>query len=77
MTAFILLCFIVAGMCFATTSAVRVECDSVITSLMGFGLMLCVVNAWVAGAYIGSTALSVATFAAIAPLIVAVRAMAR
>lgn len=76
MAVFILLCLIVAGMCFATADAVRVECDRTITVSMGFGLMLCVANAWVAGALIGSTMLSVAMLGAIVPLIVATRAIA-
>lgn len=76
MVAIILLCLIVAGMSFATVDAVRVECDRLITSLMGFGLMLCVANAWVAGASIGSTMLSVAMGVTIVPLIVATRAIA-
>ena len=76
MAVFILLCFIVAGMCFATADAVRVECDRTITVSMGFGLMLCVANALVAGASIGSIMLSIAMFGTIAPLIVATHAIA-
>lgn len=76
MAVFILLCIIVAGMCFATVDAVSVKCDRVITVSMGFGLMLCVANAWAASALIGSTMLSVAMLGTIAPLIVATRAIA-
>ena len=77
MAVFILLCIIVAGMCFAATvDAVSVKCDRVITVSMGFGLMLCVANAWAASALIGSTMLSVAMLGTIAPLIVATRAIA-
>ena len=76
MTMFILLCLIAVCMCVATADAVRVECDRTITVPMGFGLMLCVANALVAGASIGSIMLSIAMFGTIAPLIVATRAIA-